>query len=470
MEYLHRHPGRQIIPRHQLVDIRTIAFQQVFRRLHIFGKVIEHLDLLILIDTHDTRTSTTIVDRGQILQVMQSPGRILYLHGTQIVDRFVFLPGFLLLFFGFGDIVTDNDIIGILSHLEGRTGRVFRIERRQSGRDIGTGNIVGSQQDRIKIKPYLRLTAVVGNVGVTDKLLLIEVIAEIFGYELHHIEVGTFYHDPFAVIAYSQQAHKATQATHGRATSSATAHRLVDGYFHSLDVGQLRLYIGFDIGNLTFTYFRIVVFQDKGKHGIRLTDTADQVFHLRKVGQTFLHHLDDLVGVVERAAGLHRSVDVETVGVDILHLLDIQRDGEDQRGKQQDDGTYDRHPRITHASLQKDQINLNGTLYDRDFLVEHALPRLLPQQGIRSHRDEKKGNEERDRKGRDDRDADMMSDQLDHEIIGKDERQEHRHRRQRSGHNRAPHLPGTLRHRTLRRSSSAGETVDVLQYHHTVVE
>ena len=140
MEDLYGDPCRQVIIGNQLVDIRTVSFQQVFRRFHIFGEVIENFDLLVLIDTHDTGASPSVIDRCQILQVMQATVGILYLHTAQIVDS-LFFPGsigiflfclFQLLLF-FGDIVTDDDIIGILSYLEGSTGRIFGIERSQPG-------------------------------------------------------------------------------------------------------------------------------------------------------------------------------------------------------------------------------------------------------------------------------------------------------------------------------------------------
>ena len=140
MEDLYGNPCRQVITRNQLIDIRTVSFQQIFRRFHIFGEVIENLDLLVLIDTHDTGASPSVIDRCQILQVMQTSVGILYLYTAQVVDRlfllgifgifFLFFLQFLLLF---GDIVTDNNIIGILSYLEGSTGRIFGIERSQPG-------------------------------------------------------------------------------------------------------------------------------------------------------------------------------------------------------------------------------------------------------------------------------------------------------------------------------------------------
>ena len=140
MEDLYGNPCRQVIIGNQLIDIRTVSFQQIFRRFHIFGEVIENLDLLVLIDTHNTGASPSVIDRCQILQVMQTSVGILYLYTAQVVDRlfllgisgifFLFFPQFLLLF---GDIVTDNNIIGILSYLEGSTGRIFGIERSQPG-------------------------------------------------------------------------------------------------------------------------------------------------------------------------------------------------------------------------------------------------------------------------------------------------------------------------------------------------
>ena len=143
MEYLHGNPRRQIIIGNQLVDIRTVSFEQVFRRLHVFGEIIKHLYLFILVDTHDTGTSPAVIDGSQVLQVMQPAVGILYLYAAQVVDGFVFLFCLYLClrFFLSGlsdlfvdrDIVTDDDIVGILPDLERSTGRIFWIERCQTG-------------------------------------------------------------------------------------------------------------------------------------------------------------------------------------------------------------------------------------------------------------------------------------------------------------------------------------------------
>ncbi len=169
---------------------------------------------------------------------MQSAACILYLYGAQVVHRFIFLLCFFFALLG-GDVVADDDIVGIFPDLEGGARRVFGIERRQPRRDVGTGNIVGSQQDRIEIEPYLRLRTVVGDVGTADKLLLVELITHIFRHQLHDVEVGAFYHDPLLVLADAEQAHEAAQPAHCRAvaTSSSTAYRFVNGYFDSLDIG-----------------------------------------------------------------------------------------------------------------------------------------------------------------------------------------------------------------------------------------
>ena len=76
---------------------------------------------------------------------MQSAGGILYLYAAQVIDGFVFLFRLRLFFFVLfvtGDIVTDDDIVGILSDLERGTRRLLRIKRRQPGGDIGAGNLV----------------------------------------------------------------------------------------------------------------------------------------------------------------------------------------------------------------------------------------------------------------------------------------------------------------------------------------
>ena len=76
---------------------------------------------------------------------MQSAVGILYLYAAQVIDGFVFLFRlclFFLVLFVTGDIVTDDNIVGILPDLERGTRRILRIKRRQPGGNIGTGNLV----------------------------------------------------------------------------------------------------------------------------------------------------------------------------------------------------------------------------------------------------------------------------------------------------------------------------------------
>lgn len=62
------------------------------------------------------------------------------------------------------------------------------------------------------------------------------------------------------------------------------------------------MHVGFDISDATFPDLAIIFFEDKRQLGIRFPDTADQVLFLRKTGKAFLDDMDDLVGILQRAA------------------------------------------------------------------------------------------------------------------------------------------------------------------------
>ena len=96
--------------------------------------------------------------------------------------------------------------------------------------------------------------------------------------------------------------------------------------------------------------------------------------------------------------------------------------------------------------------------------------RSSPQHRIGGHRDKKEGDSERNQKGRDDGNADMVSHQLNQEIIGKDEGQEDRDRRQGGGEDGTPDLARTLRHRAFGRTSGGRKAVDILQDHHAIIQ
>ena len=218
-----------------------------------------------------------------------------------------------------------------------------------------------------------RLPAVVGDTRVTNKLLFVQVIAKVFGYQLHHIEVGTFYHDPFAVLTDTQQAHEVAQARHGASactTSAATRHRFLHGDFGSLDIGYGGLHCGFIFSHFASRLLHKVVGEGKREDGILFIYTADQVFPAGKTVQARFDHLHQFIRIIERTARRHRHVDINTVGIYIFHLLHIHVDGKDQGDEQDDDRSEDRHARITHTGFQCNEIDLHRTLGDGDFFVE----------------------------------------------------------------------------------------------------
>lgn len=76
---------------------------------------------------------------------MQSAVGILYLYAAQVIDGFVFLFRLRLFFFVLfvtGDIVTDDDIVGILSDLERGTEEYSGLSAASPGGNIGTGNLI----------------------------------------------------------------------------------------------------------------------------------------------------------------------------------------------------------------------------------------------------------------------------------------------------------------------------------------
>ena len=201
------------------------------------------------------------------------------------------------------------------------------------------------------------MPAAVGDTGIADELLLVEVIAEVLRHPLHEVEVGAFDHDPLPVLADTQKAHEAAHAAHhipGTASTPArTASGFGKGYFGAVDGAEAGLHVGLDIGDAALPDLAVIFFEDKCQLGIRFPDTADQVLFLRKPVKAFLDDMDDLVGILQRAAGRHRHIDTETVALHLFPVLDIQGDREDQAKEQQDDGPEDRHPRIPHTGLQQ---------------------------------------------------------------------------------------------------------------------
>ena len=319
-----------------------------------------------------------------------------------------------------------------------------------------------------------RLPAVVGDARTTDKLLFIEVIAEIFGYQLHHIEIGTFYHDPFTVLADTQQTHEITQTSHGPSScatsAAATRHRFLHRDFRSLDIGYGGLHRGFIFSHFTSRLLHKVIGEVKREDGILFIYTTDQVFPAGKTVQARFDHLHQFIRIIERTARRHRHIDIDAVGIHIFHLLHIHVDGKDQGDEQDDDRPENRYSRIPHTGFQQNQVDLYRTLYNRNLFIKDALPVFLPQQQVSCHRDEQQGDKQGDGQGRDNRNTDMMPDQLDHKVVGENEGKEDRHRRQRSRHDRTPYLLCTLCNGTFGRTTGSRKAVDIFKHHHTIVE
>ena len=222
MKHFDRHARRQVITRHQLVDIRPVAFEEVSRLFNVARERIEQLNLLVLVHTGDTGTPAAIIDGGDIFQPVQAAGSAWYMHFAQVVHRLVPILASLFLLYR---PVTDDDIVGILPHLERSPGRNLRVQRREAGSYVLARDIVGGQQDRVETETNLRLRATVGDTGIADELLFVEVIAKILRHPLHKVKIRAFDHNAFAVLTDTQKTHEAPHATHhipGAASPSAS--------------------------------------------------------------------------------------------------------------------------------------------------------------------------------------------------------------------------------------------------------
>ena len=127
VEHLDRHARRQVIARHQLVDIRPVAFEEVFRLFDVAREGIEQLDLLVLVHAGDAGTSAAIVDGGDIFEPVQAAGGARYAHFAQVVHRLVPVLVGLFLFFRPVRPVADDDIVGVFPYLERGPGRNLRV-------------------------------------------------------------------------------------------------------------------------------------------------------------------------------------------------------------------------------------------------------------------------------------------------------------------------------------------------------
>ena len=205
---------------------------------------------------------------------------------------------------------------------------------------------------------------------MADKLLFIQIIAEIFRHQLHYIEIGSLYHDPLPVIPDPQQTHKVPQTGHSRSATASTARSFVYRDLGSLYIRQKTLDRRFIFSHLTACLLHEIVGKGKGKNCILLIDTADQFFPPGKAIEPLFNHPYQFIRIIQRTACLHGYIDIDTVGIHFLHPLHIQCDGKDEGDKQKNDRTENRHTRITHTGFQGNQINLDRTLGDRDLLVK----------------------------------------------------------------------------------------------------
>ena len=85
------------------------------------------------------------------------------MHFAQVVHRLVPILASLFLLYR---PVTDDDIVGILPHLERSPGRNLRVQRCEAGSYVLARDIVGGQQDRVETETNLRLRATVGDTGI----------------------------------------------------------------------------------------------------------------------------------------------------------------------------------------------------------------------------------------------------------------------------------------------------------------
>ena len=115
-------------------------------------------------------------------------------------------------------------------------------------------------------------------------------------------------------------------------------------------VREASLHIGFNVSDAALPDLAVIF--------LRTSVSSASVSRIRLIRSCFSGNpakafLDDtnndLVGILQRAAGRHRHIDAETVALHLFSVLDIQGDRKDQAKEQQDDGPKDRHTGIPHA-------------------------------------------------------------------------------------------------------------------------
>ena len=247
------------------------------------------------------------------------------------------------------------------------------------------------------MQPHFGLTTGRRHPRMSDKLLCVEVIPYIFGHHLHHVVVRSFDNHPLLIIPNAQQRHK----SHGRScavTPTGAAHSFGERYLGTSHSRHPRLYIGLDLSDLTPTR-RLVIFpKNHGQHGLFLLNTTDDILLLRDLMETFLDHLHDLIRMLQRAARMHRDIDIEAVGLNFPVLTDVHRQRQNQRQEKQYDGAQQGGTGMTHARFEKHEVNLHRPLQQRNLFVKYALT-FSSQDAVGCHRNKQQGHPHRHQQG-----------------------------------------------------------------------
>ena len=117
------------------------------------------------------------------------------------------LPASHLLLF-LGQVVHDDYVILIGSHLEAGSGTGGAVQGIQSRCYGLVGDVVRCQCHRVKGKLHLAAASGIVNPYVTHKLQLLQIVPEVIGYYAHGLGIGALDNYPLRVVTHTQNAHE----------------------------------------------------------------------------------------------------------------------------------------------------------------------------------------------------------------------------------------------------------------------
>ncbi len=207
MNHLYCHPGRQVISFNDLIYLKPVGGEQIFRLFCFCSKPVIQKNLLFLIGSCNIGHSPGINNFRKIGQVKNSTLVTGDLQTPEIIDGFV--PVFL-----FNTFLLEYDIVLLSPLLESGPGTQFPGKGSKFAGNVIQGNVVLGHLHLIEDQVYFGPVGTDADIGTSYRFQIFDKVPQVFGNTSHYLEILAFNDDLLLVCTNAEKTAECIHASH----------------------------------------------------------------------------------------------------------------------------------------------------------------------------------------------------------------------------------------------------------------